>query len=379
MHINEDQIQALHGDAAVFLSFVSCHCTYLPDGRMDNEQFFNDDPRIQGSFPRLKRGGVDALVMSFGIGNRDLYPGKAAAGRLFQSIGNFHHVAARRPDELRIVRDAAELRAALDEGVMPTILHTCGAYLDGDLSLLSGYQALGVRTMHAPFDTRAPKAGDVEQAGGGLSGVGKEVVREMERLGLVPDVSHATDEAFWEVMELTQGPVIASHSNCRALCDVPRNLTDGQIRALGERGGVIGLHFSAGFIEKEFMDRFRATGFYEKLREWEAELRAQYPDPSEYFSKRLCVDDWEKSELHRLERSVPRPPLSRLVEHLEHITDLAGIDAVGVGTDYDLGAMPDELEDASNLSCLTRAMLERGYSDEDIRKVWGGNFLRIFG
>ena len=104
MNINEDQVQALHEDAVVFLSFVSCHCEYLPDGRVDNEQFFSDGPRIQGSFPKLKRGGVDALVMSFGIGNRDLYPGKAAAGRVFQSVGNFHHVAARRSDGVDSVR-----------------------------------------------------------------------------------------------------------------------------------------------------------------------------------------------------------------------------------------------------------------------------------
>jgi len=373
-----DQAEALHEEALVFLSFVSCHCEHLPDGRVDNEQFFVDDPRVQGSFPKLKRGGVDAIVMAFGIGRRDLFPGKAAAGRTFQHIANFHHVAAAHADEICIVRDADEFRAALGSERMPVILHTCGAYLDGDLSLLSGYRALGVRTMHAPFDAREPRAGDVEQEGGGLTDFGKEVVRELERLGIVPDVSHATDEALWEILDVTNGPVIASHSNCRALCDMPRNLTDGQIRALGERGGVIGVHFSAGFIEKEFMDRFRATGFYEKLREWEAELHAKYPDPAEYFPKRLCMDNWEKSELHQLERSVPRPPLSKLVDHIERIIDLAGIDAVGVGTDYDLGAMPDDLEDASNLSCLTRALLERGYSEEDIKKIWGGNFLRAF-
>ena len=378
MSIDEAEVQALHQDTTVFLSFVSCHCDYLPDGRVDNEQFFRDDPRAQGSFPKLKRGGVDSLIMAFGIGCRDLYPGKAAVGRIFQNLGNFRHVAAAHADEVCIVHDAQQLQRVLGEGRVPVILHTCGAYLDGDLSLLSGYQALGVRTMHAPFDTREPKAGDVEEAGGGLSEFGKEVIREMERLGMVPDVSHATDEAFWEIMEITDGPVIASHSNCRALCDVSRNLTDDQIKALGERGGVIGIHFSAGFTEKEFMDRFRATGFYEKLREWEAELHAEYPDPAEYFPKRLCADDWEKSELHQLERSVPRPPLSKLVEHIERIIDLAGIDAVGVGTDYDLGAMPDEVEDASNLSCLTRALLERGYSEANIKKFWGGNFLRIF-
>ena len=378
MSIDEEKVQTLHRDADVFLSFVSCHCDYLPDGRLDNGQFFRDDPRAQGSFPKFKRGGVDAFIMAFGVGGSGLFPGKASVGRLFQTISNFHHVAAAHAEELCIANSPDEFHRAREQEKIPVMFHTAGAHIDGDLSVLAGYKALGVSTIHAPFDMNKPKAGDVEQDGGRLTDFGKGVLREMERLDIVPDVSHSTDEAFWEILDLTEKPIIASHSNCRSLCDVSRNLTDEQITAIGERNGVIGVHFGAGFIENEFMDRFRATGFYEKLREWEAELRQKYPDPFVYLSKRLFMDDWENNELHRLERSVPRPPLSKLVDHIEHIIELAGIDAVGVGTDYDLGAMPDEVEDAGNLSCLTRALLERGYSDDEIKKFGGGNFMRIF-
>ena len=125
------------------------------------------------------------------------------------------------------------------------------------------------------------------------------------------------------------------------------------------------------------MDRIRTSGFYEKLRAWESEMRNRFPDPHEYMAHRFNMDTWEKSELYALQRSIPRPPLSRLIDHLDRMVELAGIDCVGVGTDYDLGSVPSEIEFADDLPNLTRALVERGYGDDDIKKIWGGNFLRV--
>ena len=192
-------------------------------------------------------------------------------------------------------------------------------------------------------------------------------------------MSHSSDQAFREILDIVEGPVIASHSNCRSLCDVSRNMTDDQIEVVGENGGVIGLHFASGFIEKEYMDRLRASGFYERLREWEAELLRQHPDPFDYLAHRFDVDAWRASELSAMQTGVPPAPLAKLIDHVDRMVELAGIDHVGVGTDYTLGSIPAELAPADKLPNLTHALIERGYSEEDLRKIWFGNFMRVFG
>jgi membrane dipeptidase len=199
----------------------------------------------------------------------------------------------------------------------------------------------------------------------------------MDRLGMLVDVSHSSDEAFREILDLVGGPVIASHSNCRALCGVGRNMTDEQIRAVGDRGGVIGIHFASGFIDEGCLRDSGAAGFRDKLRAWEADLRTRYPDPGEYLAHRFSWDEWEATDMSRIEDRARPASLARLVDHVDRLVELGGIDAVGVGSDYSLGTLPEDLGAADGLPHLTRALLDRGYSGRDIEKIWSASFLRV--
>lgn len=196
---------------------------------------------------------------------------------------------------------------------------------------------------------------------------------------MVVDVSHCSDKSFWQIMDVVEGPIVASHSNCRALCSIGRNLTDDQLGAIAHKGGVVGVHFASGFISKEYHDQLVQTGFYEQLCEWDAELRRSFPDPYEYLARRFDLESWPSTPLARLQESIPPPPLSAFVDHIDHIVNTAGIDHVGLGTDYDLGSIPVEVCTADRLPALTAALAVRGYRGESITKILSQNFLRVFG
>jgi len=366
-----------HREATVFLTYFNPANRFLPGGGLSWEVFFDPACPAQGSYRRLREGGVRAVVASLGLLARDL-TGKAAVGRMFQVLSAFRRDLERHRDLAELARSGADIRRIARAGRLAVLLHLIGPQMDGDLSGLCGYYELGVRTIHGPFDTTHPEAG-TEGGGGRLTDFGRAVIAEMNRLGMAVDVSHASDEAFWEILELSDRPPYASHSNCRALCEVSRNLTDDQIKALGQAGGLIGVHFASGFIDRAFTDAFRATGFHQKLREWEADLKQKYPDPYEYLVHRFDFAGWEASPLHALELSVAAPPLAKLVDHIDRLVELAGLDHVAVGTDYDLGSIPREVETADRLPNLTAALLERGYTGREIKKLWGGNALRYFG
>lgn len=203
----------------------------------------------------------------------------------------------------------------------------------------------------------------------GLTDFGKQVVRRMNELGMIIDVSHIGKKTFWDAMSITTKPVIASHSCVHALCPVPRNLKDDQIKAIGRNGGVIHLNFYSGFIDSNFIKRLnnfnenhkaeRDSLLNLKWANWEIEewLTKKYPEESEHL----------------------RPPLSMLLDHLDHIVKLIGVDHVGLGSDFDgISSAPKELEDVTSFPLITKALMERGYSKKDIRKILGENFIRVF-
>jgi membrane dipeptidase len=199
--------------------------------------------------------------------------------------------------------------------------------LSSDLGILRIFYELGVRMMSLTWNWRTPFADGLyaSRARSKLTDLGIEALCEIERLGIVYDVSHLSDSCFWDVVEVKKGPFIASHSNCRAVCDHPRNLTDDMIKALADHGGVVGVNFSPKFVDKE-----KAT-------------------------------------------------VERVVDHIDHIVDLVGADYVGIGSDFDgIQSTPEDLEDASKIPNITRVMVKRGYSDENINKILGGNHLRVF-
>jgi membrane dipeptidase len=253
-----------------------------------------------------------------------------------------------------------------------------GVYLDGSIDLLDSYWELGVRMAHPPFDTRAS---DIRawQSRQGLTAFGRQVLRRMERLGMIVDLSHASDRMVQEALELASGPVVVSHGMCRSLCPTGRNLTDEQIRRIAGTGGVVGLHFAGQLIDPEYGERLEASGFREELARWVGDLERRYPDPGEFARVRYDIRRWERSRAYRLYQSVPPPGIDKVVDHLDRMVGLAGIDHVCVGSDYDLGNVPKALDGADKLPALTHAIRRRGYSQADVRKVLGGNFMRVFG
>jgi len=193
------------------------------------------------------------------------------------------------------------------------------------------------------------------------------------------DLSHASDRMVRETLALASGPVLVSHGMCRSLCPTKRNLTDDQIRAIAETGGVIGIHFAGQLMDPEYGRRLDASGFREELARWVEDLKRKHPDPGDFARVRYNLKRWERSRAYELYQSVPPPHIGRVVDHLDHMVELAGIDHVCVGSDYDLGNTPEALNGAHRLPALTHAMRQRGYSESDVRKVLGTNFMRMFG
>jgi membrane dipeptidase len=200
---------------------------------------------------------------------------------------------------------------------------------------------------------------------GGLDALGGDVVREMNRIGMVVDVSHVSDEAFFAVLDSSTAPAMASHSSCRALCNHKRNMSDEMIRALAAKGGVIQINFNSGFLDQGFLDA--ASALRATLA---ADAKARYADQPAAL----------KQELARIDYAVPStpPPLAKLVDHIDHAVKLVGADHVGLGSDFDgVPSVPAGMEDCSKLPSLTYELLKRGYSDADVLKILGGNTLRV--
>jgi membrane dipeptidase len=247
-----------------------------------------------------------------------------------------------------------------------------GYAIENSLYALREFHRLGVRYMtltHSVHNDWADSSGmgsaPPKPVHHGLTPFGEEVVREMQRIGMLVDVSHVSDETIEDVLRVAKAPVIASHSSARALLDAPRNLSDGELRAIAQNGGVVMVNFFSGYLDPTF--RAAAHALYEKHAKETAAL--------EKGSKKLS----ELSAAYRkLEAELPKPPLSVLIDHIEHIAQVAGVDHVGLGSDYDgVSAMPDGLEGIDGLPKITLELLRRGWSDQDVKKVLGENFLRV--
>jgi membrane dipeptidase len=196
------------------------------------------------------------------------------------------------------------------------------------------------------------------------------VVAEMNRLGMMVDISHVSDKTFWDALNVSKAPIFASHSSCRAISPIPRNMTDEMIAALGKKGGVIQINFGCEFLNPESAKAspMQNPALREKFQKAMAELKGKSPEEQRAARKKLMAEAGPRV----------RAKLADVVAHIDHVVKLAGIDAVGIGSDYDgVGCVPDGLDDVSKYPNLTRALLEKGYSAEDIRKIYGGNLLRV--
>ncbi len=305
--------------------------------------------------PRLREGGVTAAVLAVYAGG-PLAPGEGVAAAKRQ-LAVLHDTARRHSDTIALTRTADEIRSAKRSGKIAMLIGIEGGYLIEDsLDNLREYHGAGAIYMtltHAFSTNWADSSGVHEDAAplhGGLTGFGREVIREMNRLGIIVDISHVSDAAFWQVIETTTVPVIASHSSCRAVCNHRRNLSDEMIRAIAETGGIVHINFAAAFVD---------------------------PDFPEVTPEMIACWDPKDSAVHRV-LAGHATPLERLVDHFDHAMQLVGPKHVGIGSDFDgTLAVPVDMHDCSQLPNLTAALVDRGYAESDLRRVLGENMLRV--
>jgi membrane dipeptidase len=282
--------------------------------------------------------------------------------------------ARRHPESLEMASTAADIRRIRSKGKIAALMGIEGGHaIEDSLRTMRMFYKLGIRYItltHTNTNDWADSSGDVNdvavQHHNGLTDFGREVVREMNRIGMMADVSHVSDKTFYDVVEVSRAPIIASHSSCRALANHPRNMTDDMLKAVARNGGVVMVNFYDGFLDP------RKVELSGRTRTVQEDLTKQFPnDP-----KRV-TDEVEK---FRKANDPGKTPMSVLIDHFDHIVKVAGIDHVGIGSDFDgvpLNGLPEGMEDISKLPNITYELMKRGYSDGDIKKVLGENFLRV--
>jgi membrane dipeptidase len=329
---------------------------------------------VDGSIdiPRMREGGVGAIF--FAVWVPGTVTGPEAVQRALAQIGAVHRSVARHPRDLVFARTAQDILAARAAGRIAVLLALEGGHmLNHDLGVLRQYADLGVRYMTLTHmrNTDWADASTEAPLHNGLSDFGKDAIREMNRLGMAVDVSHASDKAVADVLATSEAPVFASHSSCYALCATPRNLRDDLIRAIAATGGLVQINFHMGFINQKFRDAEKAAAELE--REIEAEVKRRVGDDHGRFM--IEADNLVREMVAA--GKLPRVEWTDILDHIDHAVKIAGADHVGLGSDFDGANMPYGMEDASHLPQITDALLDRGYSEEDIQMILGGNALRF--
>jgi membrane dipeptidase len=322
--------------------------------------------------PRMREGGLDALFFSIWVPSD--VTGPPAVKRALDQIDAVREAVRTNPKDLVLATTAAEVRKAAAEHKIAALMGMEGGHMiDDDLRLLRVYAALGVRYMtltHFKNNNWADSSTD-QAAHNGLTAFGKDVVREMNRLGVVVDISHVADKTFYDALEVSKAPVMASHSSVRAIANHPRNMTDDMMRALARNGGVMMINYHAGFLSEEFrVASEKKSGTVVEAMAAMSKKCGGDEACSTLESERIDHEAMAKGEL-------PKVTWEKIVEHIDHAVKVAGVDHVGLGSDFDGATMPLGMEDASKLPKLTDALLKKGYSEADILKILGGNILRV--
>ncbi|HTD57241.1 MAG TPA: dipeptidase [Silvibacterium sp.] len=351
--------------------------------RLVDENYDLADPLNGGNlnFESAQKGNLGAEFFSIWV-EPELYKGHYAR-RTLDLIDAVYQQAARHPDKMRMAFSTADIEAAHREQKLAALMGIEGGHsIDNSLGLLRDYYRLGVRYMTLTWSNSldwANSSGDEAKPDAphnpdGLTHFGKQVVLEMNRLGMMVDVSHVADDTFWAAIKTTKAPVIASHSSARAICNAPRNMTDEMLKAVGKNGGVVQVNYFSAFISQAYLDAMKAQ--QPQVDKATEELKAKFKAEG----KQVTYGDLEKLQRQYADR-IPRPPLSALIDHIDHIAKVAGVDHVGLGSDFDgvSGQLPEGIDSAADLPKITEALLARGYSPEDCRKILGGNLLRVFG
>jgi membrane dipeptidase len=322
--------------------------------------------------PRMKEGGLDAIFFSIWIPSK--VTGPEAVKRALQQIDAVHEQVRKHPREIVLATTVAQIREAKKKGQIAALMGVEGGHMiNSDLDVLRKFASLGVRYMtltHSGNDEWADSSTD-KAVHNGLTDFGKDVVREMNRLGMMVDISHVSDKTFADALAVSQAPMIASHSSCRAICDAPRNMTDDMMKALAAKGGVAQINYHVGFLSQEFRDAEKADPKINLEIGQEVNKRCGDNEACQLLEgDKLTREAVEKGKLTRV-------GYEKIIEHIDHAVKVAGADHVGLGSDFDGANMPYGMEDASKLPLITEALLKKGYSESDVRKILGENTLRV--
>jgi membrane dipeptidase len=369
--------RAIHASAIIVDTHADTPQRFLDD----NFDIGNSDPKDTGhlSLDKARAGNLGAEFFSIWVDpltNQGHY-----AKHTLELIDTVYEQAAQHPDRMMMAFSVADIERAHKQKKLAALMGIEGGHsIENSIRLLRDYYRLGVRYMTLAWSNTnewADSSGDIGDPTiphhNGLTDFGKQVVLEMNRLGMIVDISHVSDKTFWDTIAASKAPVIASHSSARTLSNAPRNMTDDMLRAVAKNGGVVDVNFYSGFDDQSYWDAESAQKKERDaaVKEYLAKLKAAGQTPT-YMDEEHIQRQWMDKIL--------RPPFKVLIDQIDHIAKVAGVDHVGLGSDFDgvSGQTPEGMDSAADLPKITQGLLDRGYSAEDIRKILGGNVLRVF-
>ena len=342
------------------------------------QRFFSEDfdlgkrnPDGHVDIPRMREGGMNAIFFSIWIDGRTMGP--PAIQQALDQIDAVQQNVKKYSKDLVAARTAEDIRRAHAQGKIAVLIGVEGGHMIGnDIRMVRIFSRLGVGYMtlsHFYNDEWADSSTD-KPAHNGLTDYGKEIVREMNKQNILVDISHVSDKTFYDALEVSKAPLIASHSSCRAICNHPRDMTDDMIKALAAKGGVIQINYEKSFIDQAYKDAADSQGGVRAMFE---ELKKECGDDRDCLGKKMI----SKEKQAVAEGKLPHVNWERIVDHIDHAVKLVGADHVGLGSDFDGANMPEGMDDCTHLPQITEALMRKGYSDADIRKILGGNILRV--
>ena len=349
-------------------------------GRFVDENFDLSQDAGKGhmDFARIKAGNLGAEFWSIWVDPK-LYKGQEIK-RALDMIDSVYEQARLHPDKMMMAFSTQDIKNAHSQHKLASLMGVEGGHaLQGDIRVLRDYYRLGVRYMTltwANTNELGDSSGDQNDKSiehhKGITDFGRQAVREMNRMGMMVDISHVADRTFFQALTTSRAPVIASHSSSRAITNVPRNMTDDMLVALARNGGVAQVNFNCGFISQKYADR-------------EKQLEAEHDPDMEKINKLFLAEKTSENmkqlreALAAAEVKLPRPPLTDLIDHIDHMVKVAGVDHVGLGSDFDgVGCLPAGLDSVADLPKITEALYNRGYKAADLQKIFGGTLMRVF-
>ena len=381
------RIKETYSKQAVDLHFsslvVDTHADSISRYVDDGEDLGTETGRGHLDLPRIKDGGLGVQWWSCFVAASKV-PTKNTIDRCLELLDGLKRLCKQYPDDFEIALTAADCRRIVAEGKHAAVPCIEGGHcINENLAVLRQYYDLGMRYItltHFNTNTWADASTDASR-NNGLSGFGVEVVQEMNRLGMVVDISHVSDKTFWDAIEVAKQPIMASHSSAWSICQHSRNMKDDMLRAVATNGGVVNVNFAPGFVTESYRLGQEKLGddMWEEIEDVEKFARRA---PVAHWSGTPEYVEQQKAEIRQQRRQKSRelqlPTLSDLVDHIDHIAKVAGIDHVGLGSDFDgIGAGPVGLEDCSKFPAITEELLKREYAEADIKKILGENTMRV--